>query len=140
VTHEEVHERGLGEQQPARSRRSRNAEALIGGAIILAIVVIGILVQQTVFYRFVQQNGGTPDGLFKKAGGASYKLWAFTVPLGVTTASIVVVGTIWVARLRKLQGGWLLIAVWIIYVAVMWSLFGASSGLVEVLGKGEAFI
>jgi hypothetical protein len=140
TVHQDIDEIGVSEQPPARSRRSRGAEALIGGAIILAIVVLGIVIQQTVFYRFVQQNGGVPDGLFKKANGASYKLWAFTVPLWATTALIVVVAITWVLRLRKLQSGWLLIAAWIIYVAVMWSLFGASSGLVEVLCKGEAFI
>ena len=124
----------------ARHVWRRGAEALIGGAIILAIVLIGIVVQQRVFYQFVQQNGGVPDGLFKKADGTAYKLWAFTVPLWATTTLIVIIGTTWVFRLRKLQSGWLLIVAWIIYVAVMWSLVGASSGLVEVLGKGEAFI
>jgi hypothetical protein len=130
----------VSEQPPARSRRSRGTEGLIGAAIIVIIVVLGIAIQQTVFYRLVQQTGGVPDGLFKKANGESYKLWALTVPFWATTALIVVVAMLWVVRLRKLQSAWLLIAAWILYVVVMWSLVGASSGLVEVLGKGEAFI
>lgn len=140
TVHEDVDRFGVSKLRPARSRRSRGAEALVGAAIIFAIVVIGVVIQQTVFYRFVQQAGGVPDALFKNANGKVYKLWAFTVPLWTTTALIVVVAVMWLVRLRKLQSGWLLIAAWIVYVAVMWSLVGASSGLVEVLGKGEAFI
>ncbi len=127
-------------QREGRSRRSVGAEALIGGGIVLMLVVLGIIIQQTIFYRFVQQNGGVPDGLFKTTNGSYYKLWSFTVPLWVTTTVVAIVGIVWGMRLQKLQSRWFIVVAWLIYVALMWSLFGASSGLVEVLGKGEAFI
>jgi hypothetical protein len=113
---------------------------MVGGTIVLVIVVIGIVVQQMTFYGFVEQNGGVADGIFNKPTGAWYRLWAFTVPLWTTTLLMTLAGVTWVLRLRKLQTRWSFIVAWIIYVALMWSLFGASSGLVEVLGKGEAFI
>src|SRR5436309_991570 len=121
-------------------RRSLGAETLIGGTIVLMLVVLGIVIQQTIFHQFVQQNGGAPDGLFKTTNGSYYKLWSFTVPLWVTTAVMATVGIAWSFRLQKLQGRWFIVIAWLIYVVVMWSLIGASSGLVEVLGKGEAFI
>lgn len=130
----------VSDQPEARPHRGRSAEVLIGGAIVLALVVIGIVAQQTIFYNFVHETGGVPRGLFERAEGSHYKLWSFTLPLWVMTMSIAGVGSWWTVRLIKLGSPWYVIAAWIVYVAVMWSLVGASSGLVEVLEAGEGFI
>ncbi len=140
TAHHEAEFSDVGEQPKARSRYGRGAEALIGGVIVLALVVVGIIAQQTIFYNFVHQTGGVPRGLFERADGSYYKLWSFTLPLWVLTTLIAGVGIWWTVRLIKLGRPWYVIAAWLVYVAVMWSLVGASSGLVEVLEAGEGFI
>lgn len=107
---------------------------------MLALVVVGILAQQTIFYNFVHETGGDPEGLFEQAEGSYYKRWSFTLPLWTLTALLAGVGIWWTVRLIKLGSPWYVIAAWLVYVAVMWSLVGASSGLVEVLEAGEGFI
>lgn len=107
---------------------------------MLVLVVLGVVIQQLTFYRFVQQAGGVPRGLFERAEGNYYKLWSFTVPLWVLTTLIGAVGMGWAVRLRRLGSPWYVIVAWIVYVAMLWSLVGASSGLVEVLEAGDAFV
>ncbi len=71
---------GPSERREARPNLRRGNDAIIGGVLVLALVVITVVVQQMVFYEFVQQNGGRPRGLFDGSDGQHYKLWSFTVP------------------------------------------------------------
>lgn len=130
----------VSEESKTRSRHGRGAEALIGGVIVLALVVVGVVAQQTIFYNFVHQTGGEPADLFDRADGSYYRLWSLTLPLWVLSAFIAVVAIWWTVRLIKLGSPWYAIVAWLLYVAVMWSLVGASSGLVEVLEANEPFI
>jgi len=120
--------------------RRRNAEPVVALSIVTLIAIGSIVIQQMTFYDFVQEIGGRPDGLFKSARGDYYKLWSFTVPFWATNGAMLVAGLGWAVRFRRLQYRWLTIVLWIVYVGILWSLTVASSGLVEVLGKGEAFI
>jgi hypothetical protein len=123
--------------EPVASRRREPVVALL---VALLIAIISIAVQQIIFYQFVQEVGGRPDGLFKTSRGAYYELWSFTVPLWITNIVMLLVGIGWAVRFHRLGYRWFTIAMWIAYVAILWSLMVASSGLVQILGKGEVFI
>ena len=118
----------------------RSAEPIVALIVALLIAGAGIGMQQTIFHRFVQEVGGRPDGLFKATQGDHYKLWSLTVPFWLTSVAMLFVGLGWAVRFRRLKYRRLTIMMWLGYVAILWSLTVASSGLVEILGKGEAFI
>jgi hypothetical protein len=118
----------------------RSAEPMVALIVVLLIAGIGIGMQQTIFHRFVQEVGGRPDGLFKSARGDHYRLWSLTVPLWSTSVALLIVGLGWAVRFRRLKQRQIIIVMWCAYVTILWSLTLASSGLIEILGKGEVFI
>jgi hypothetical protein len=124
--------------QTALPRRS--AEPVVALIVVLLIAGVGVVMQQTIFHGFVQDVGGRPDGLFNTAQGDYYKLWSLTVPFTLTTVAMLIAGVGWAMRFRHLKYRPLTIIMWLGYVAILWSLTVASSGLVDILGKGEAFI
>jgi hypothetical protein len=115
-------------------------EAIIACVIVLVIAGISVAVQQTIFHRFVTEVGGRPDGLFKTTRGDYFRLWSYTVPLWATTAVIITTAATWFVRFRRRGNGWLTVVFWLVYVAIVWSLTVASSGLIDILGRGEVFI
>ena len=124
--------------QTALPRRS--AEPCVALIVVLLIAGVGLLMQQTIFHGFVQEVGGRPDGLSKTAQGDHYQLWSLTVPFTLTSVAMLIAGVGWAVRFRRLKYRPLTIMMWLGYVAILWSLTVASSGLVEILGKGEAVI
>ena len=131
---------GVSEVTTEPVAHGRSAEPVVALLVALLITIISIAVQQMIFYRFVQEVGGRPDGLFETSRGAYYELWSLTGPLWITNAVMLLVGITWAVRFHRLGFRWLTIALWIAYVAILWSLTVASSGLVQILGKGEVFI
>jgi len=127
-------------KKPALSGGRRSAEPVVALIAVLLIAGIGIGMQQTIFYSFVQEAGGRPDGLFKSERGDHYRLWSLTVPFWSTSVAMLIVGLGWAVRFRRLKHRQVIIAMWFGYVIILWSLIVASSGLVEILGKGEVFI
>jgi phosphoglycerol transferase MdoB-like AlkP superfamily enzyme len=118
----------------------RSAEPTVALIVVLLIASIGIGVQQTIFYRFVQEAGGRPDELFKSETGDHYRLWSLTVPFWSTSVAMLIVALGWAVRFRRLKHRQLIIAMWFGYVIILWFLIAASSGLIEILGKGEVSI
>jgi|GEM_PF-3016012 len=120
--------------------RRRKAEPVVALFIVTLIAIVSIVIQQMTFYDFVQEVGGRPDGLFKSVRGGYYKLWSFTVPFWTTNAAMLLAGLAWAVRFHRLKYRWFMITMWIVCVVILWSLTVASSGLVEILGKGGVFI
>ena len=120
--------------------RGRYVDIVVAVIVLLLMAATSIAIQQIVFRNFVHEVGGRPDGLFKTAKGAHYELWSLTVPFWCSTAVMAVAGIAWAARFRQRRHPIAVIVIWLVYVVVVWSLTVASSGLVEILGKGETFV
>jgi uncharacterized membrane protein len=124
-----------------RSKRwQQRTEVITGILVSLVIACVSVALQQSVFLRFVDEVGGRPDALFKTPHGNYYELWSLTVPFWATSVVMLGVALLWLARFRRRGYGWPAVVLWVLYIVVLWSVTVASSGLVEILGKGEVFI
>ena len=101
--------------------------------------VCGILTQYVIFMRFVDRSG-TSYGLFKLPAGSYYRYWSQHLPFTVTTAALALLafGLIYLSRRRGASV--LEVFLLLVYIIIIWSLVAASTGVVSLVGVGEAFL
>jgi hypothetical protein len=113
---------------------------IISLVVPMIVTAASIAIQQTLFRHFVAEVGGRPDGLFRSLNGAYYELWSFTAPFWATNVLMALTAFCGARFLRRKEFGWRTLSLWLAYVASLWSMTVASSGLVQILGEGEVFI
>lgn len=124
---------------PHPDKRDKLRFGLISIAVPLIIAIIAIAFQQMLFRRFWHAEG-ISYGLFSRPDGEFYRLWTDTIPFYAASALLAAVGIVGSIRWHIAGYRWYGIIVWLIYVAILWTLVVASSALLDIIGTGKAFL
>lgn len=99
--------------------------AVLAWSLPPIIAAVGIVAQYVVFMNFVSSSG-TSHGQH--------------VPFVATTAALIVLAAaLLLGYRRRGASGWFVLLL-VVYLTVIWSLVAASTGVISVIGSGEAFL